>query len=380
MNKKNIVVVGSSFAGLMTIKTLRREGCNAPITLVAPLPERFYHPAIIWVPAGLYKEHDLTFSLDGFFRRYRVDYISGSVTGLDAGEKRLRTTAGEMEYEQLVIATGGRSLKRLPGIEHTFIPCEGYGQMIAMMERLAILKEGTLAFGFSGNPNEPTAIRSEALFEFLFGIDTLLRRWKRRDRFNLVFFTSCPEPDMRWGIQGMGTLRREWERRCIHCHIGHKLNGFSVDQVMTEGGDVKSDLTVFIPEMIGPTWATQSDLPLSEDGFIRADAHCRVLGFEGNVYGAGDACHFPGPDWVPKQGHMADLHAQALARNLMGDLRGERTTHTFRQEFICIVDTLDGGILVFRDSAHNRVFRSKALHWAKRLFIWAYLYEYRNSR
>ncbi|CAK0738438.1 Sulfide-quinone reductase [Gammaproteobacteria bacterium] len=377
---KNIIVIGTSFAGLMTIKTLRRAGCDAAITLVAPHAERFYYPSIIWVPAGLYQEPDLTFPLNNFLRRYRVDYISGWVTGLDAGARRLRTTAGEMGYERLVIACGGHSLKQLPGIEHVFIPCEGYGSVAAMTERLAALEKGTLAFGFSGDPNGPAALRIEPLFEFMLGIDSLLRRQKRRDRFDLVFFSATSEFDIRWGGAARGHLQQEMDRRDIRSHVGHPLEGFGVDRVITAGGDIKSDLTVFISEMIGPDWAIHSDLPLSEDGFIRADAGCRVSGFEGSVYVAGDAGHFPVPNWIAKQGHMADLHAQALARNLLGDLHGIRTDHTFRQEFICIVDTLDAGILIFRDQTRSRVFKSRLLHWAKRLFIWAYLYEYRNNR
>jgi len=374
---KNIIVAGSGFAGLTTIKNLRRKGCDALITLLAPRPEMFYYPSLIWVPAGLYDERDLSISLAGFIRRYDLDYVSGSITGLDAGARRLHTTAGEMAYERLVIATGGRSLRQVPGLEHAFIPCDGYGPVVAMTERLASLEAGTLAFGFSGNPNEPTAIRAEPLFEFLLGVDTLLRRQKRRDRFELVFFAPIPEPDVRWG-GAMGNLSRELERRGIRSHMGYGLKGFGADRVMIEGGDLKSDLSVFIPELVGPAWATQSDLPLSEGGFIRADAHCRVPGFEGSVYVAGDAGSFPGPDWLSKQGHMADLHAHALARNLIGDMRGKRAEHTFRQEFICIVDTLDGGLLVFRNMARSRVVKSRALHWAKRLFIWSYLYRYRS--
>lgn len=375
---KDIIVAGSGLAGLTTIKTLRRKGCDLRITLLAPRPEMIYFPSIIWVPAGLVNERDLTVRVANFIRRHEVDFVPGSVVGLDAGARRLRTTAGEMEYERLVIATGGGSLRQIPGIEHTYIPCDGFAPVAAMTERLASLGGGTLAFGFSGSPREPGAIRGEPLFELLFGVDTWLRRQKRRDRFDLLFFTSAPEPDARWG-RAKGRLLDEMEGRGIRSHLAVEIKGFGADRVMTAGGDIKSDLTVFIPEVIGPAWATQSDLPLSAGGFIRADACCRVPGFEGSVYVAGDAGAFPGPDWVPKHGHMADLQAQALARNLVADVRGVQAEHSFRQEFIYIVDTLDAGVLVFRDATRTRVFRSFALHWAKRLFIWAYLYRYRHG-
>ena len=370
---KHILIAGSGFAGVSAIRSLRKEGCTVPITLVAPQPAMVYHPSLIWVPAGLRTQRDIVVPLAGFFRRYRVHYVQGSVTGLDPGAHRLQTSAGDMAYERLVIATGGRYLKKLQGIEHTFLPCEGYAPVAAMGDRLNALQGGTLAFGFSGNPSEPSAMRGGPLFEFLLITDTQLRRQGRRDRFDLVFFTPSAEPGKRLGPEAMGRLMREMEQRGIRGHLGHKLKGFASDRVMTKGGDIKSDLTVFIPGMTGPEWVAKSGLPLSAAGFVRADEHCRVPGFEGSVYVAGDAGTFPGPDWMPKQGHLADLQGHTLARNLMGDLRGEYTEHTFRRELICVVDTLDNGILVFRDPKRSAVFGTPALHWSKQLFEKVYL-------
>ncbi|CAK0777074.1 sulfide:quinone oxidoreductase [Gammaproteobacteria bacterium] len=374
---KNIVVAGAGFAGLTAIRALRREGCDAPITLVAPRPVMLYSPALIWVPAGTRTERDITRPLHGFLRRYDVHFVQGNVTGIDAAAKRLRTTSGVLEYDRLVAATGGQYLKQLPGIEHTFLPCEGYAPTAALTERLNSLESGTLTFGFSGNPKDPSGMRGGPLFEFLFVIDTVLRRQKRRDKFELVFFTPATEPGRRLGPEALGKLIREMERRGIRQHVGHKLKGFTGERVLTEGGDIKSDLTVFVPGMTGPSWAQDSDLPLSEGGFIRADSQCRVLGFEGNVYVAGDAGNFPGPEWMPKQGHLANIEARTVAKNLVGDLRGEERNYTFRKELVCIIDTLDNGILVFRNPSLGKVFRSRLTHWAKCVFESLYLYRYR---
>ena len=63
---------------------------------------------------------------------------------------------------------------------------------------------------------------------------------------------------------------------------------------------------------------------------------------------AGDAGSFPGPDWMPKQAHMADLQAAAAAENLLGELAGRAPPQTFKVELMCIVDSLDAGMLVRR--------------------------------
>ena len=40
---------------------------------------------------------------------------------------------------------------------------------------------GTIAMGFGGNPKEPTAMRGGPMFEFLFGLDTWLRKQGTRE-------------------------------------------------------------------------------------------------------------------------------------------------------------------------------------------------------
>jgi sulfide:quinone oxidoreductase len=57
---------------------------------------------------------------------------------------------------------------------------------------------------------------------------------------------------------------------------------------------------------------------------------------------AGDAGSFPGPDWMPKQAHMADLQAATAAENLAAELAGRPADKTFKVELMCIVDSLDG--------------------------------------
>jgi len=70
-----------------------------------------------------------------------------------------------------------------------------------------------------------------------------------------------------------------------------------------------------MPGMTGPAWIQDTPLPKSAGGFIKANAMARVEGME-MVYVAGDAGSFPGPDWMPKQAHMADLQAKAAAKNI----------------------------------------------------------------
>ncbi len=372
----HIVVLGSGFAGLTAVKTLRAQGYTDTISLISPKPELFYYPSLIWVPAGMRNEADLTVPLENFFKRQRVNYHQGVVQGLDPRQNRVLTDAGAVDYDYLLIASGGRFIKKLPGIEQVLTPCEGYAPTKAFSDRLNNLEGGTLAFGFSGNPQEPSAMRGGPMFEFLFGTDTLLRRQGRRNKFELVFFSPAPEPGKRLGEKAVKQLLKEMERRDIRTHLGHKMRGFEAGKVLTEGGEIQSDLTLFMPGMTGPAWLAESGLNLSEGGFIQVDEHCRAMGFE-NIFVAGDSGSFPGPDWIPKQAHISDLQAEAAAKNLLAVKANTPPRATYKVELICIVDTLNSGVLVYRNMQRTFLFGTFVFHWAKRLFEWKYLRQYR---
>ncbi|OGU20565.1 MAG: pyridine nucleotide-disulfide oxidoreductase [Hydrogenophilales bacterium RIFOXYD1_FULL_62_11] len=376
----HIAILGCGFAALTAVRELRRRSPGVRITLVAPKAELMYYPSLIWVPSGLRRGADLHIDVSGFLAEQRVEFHAGRVTGLQDGGRTVLTDSGTQTNDALLIASGGRFLKAMPGIEHALTICEGSSAAEAIRERLATLGGGTIAFGFGTNPKEQGAMRGGPMFELLFGIDTLLRRQGRRERFKLVFFNAAKEPGKRLGDKAVVGLLREMQKRGIATHLGHKLTGFEADKVKTEGGDVPADLILFMPGMSGPAWAADAGLPLSDGGFFQTDTHCQVAGAD-KVYVAGDSGSYPGPDWLPKQAHIADLQAKAAAENLLLALAGKPPVAHFKPELICIVDTLDRGILVYRDEKRALILPPcRLFHWAKRFFEWQYLRPYRKTR
>ena len=164
----------------------------------------------------------------------------------DPGDQRRH-----VDNDGLIIASGGRFIKKLPGIEHAITPCEGIAAAQAIRDRVRAMDGGTIAMGFAGNPNEPSSMRGGPVFEFLFGMDTQLRREGRRERFKLVFFTPADKPGNRLGPKAVGSLLKEMARLGIETHLGAKLKGFSERQVTTEAGSFDADLIIFMPGMTG---------------------------------------------------------------------------------------------------------------------------------
>jgi sulfide:quinone oxidoreductase len=377
MTPARIVILGAGFAALTAVRELRRRRPDARITLIAPKAEFVYLPSLIWVPTGIRQGKDLILPLDRFIKDHAVEFIAGRVTGLEDGGRTVVTDQGKVANDALVIATGGRFIKKLPGIEHALTLCEGVASAEAIRDRLQKMTSGRIAMGFGGNPAEPSAMRGGPMFELLFGIDTWLRRQGRRDRVELTFFNAAAEPGKRLGEKAVSGLLAEMARRRIDTHLGHKPLGFSEKGVDTEGGHVNADLILFMPGLTGPAWAADSGLTLSPGGFFKADDYCRVDEAD-RIFVAGDAGSFPGPDWMPKQAHMADLQAKAVAENLLLALDGADPVAKPRTELICIVDTVDSGILVYRTTKRSWALpSSRIFHWAKRYFEGHYLRDLR---
>lgn len=374
---KKITIVGAGFAGLTAVRQLRKQDKNCEITLISPRAELHYLPSLIWVPSGLRKREDIIIPLDNFFHRMNVKFHRGSVTGLRDAGRVVETDNGDVTNDGLIIASGGRFIKKLPGIENAITPCEGITSAEKIRDRLAEMEGGTIAFGFAGNPKEPSAMRGGPMFEFLFGTDTLLRKQGRRDKFNLVFFSPAPKPGNRLGPKAVGKLLGEMKKRGVKTYLGEKMQAFESNKVITEGAEFEADLIIFMPGMTGNKWFDNSDLPRSEGGLIKANEHCKVVTMDA-VYVAGDSGSFPGPDWMPKQAHMADLQAEAAAKNLHAELNGQTVAAGFKVELMCIVDSNDKGIMVSRTEKRNIMLSGTVvLHWAKRFFEWLYLRKYR---
>jgi sulfide:quinone oxidoreductase len=372
-----VTIVGSGFAALTAVQTIKEAGVAASVTLVSPRAEFVYYPGLIWLPSGIRRAEDLRLPLKGFFRRLGVNHLAAEAMGLSADGRVLETTERALENDGLIIASGGRFIKKLPGIEHAITPCEGIAAAERIRDRLREMDGGNIAMGFAGNPKEPSAMRGGPVFEFLFGIESQLRKEGRRDKFKLTFFTPAEKPGNRLGPKAVKGLMDEMRKRGIETHLGHKLEGFTESKVMTAGGEFDADLILFMPGMTGNTWFDNTQLPRSPGGMVQADKHCKVPGLE-RVYVAGDSGSFPGPDWMPKQAHMADLQAKAAAGNLAAELKGAAPSKTFKVELVCIVDSNDRGMLVARTEKRNLVLPSSPVfHWMKRGFEWWYLRQYR---
>lgn len=370
---KKITVLGAGFAALTAVRKLRKLDKDCEITLISARNEFTYLPSLIWIPSGRRKAEDLIVPLGSFIKKYNVNFHAAHVMGLSSDGRIVETTNGTVANDGLIIATGGRFIKKLPGIEHAITPCEGIVAAEKIRDKIKAMKSGTIAIGFASNPKEKSAMRGGPMFEFLFGLDQQLRAEKRRDKFKLVFFCPAPKPGIRMGEKAVEGILSRMKNCEIETHLGYKMKGFAVNNVMTEGTEFTADLILFMPGMTGNKWFKDTNLPLSEGGLLKATKQCQVNDM-GNIYVAGDSGSFQGPPWMPKQAHMADLQAETAAENLLNSLAGKPANKTFKPELMCIIDSNNKGVFVKRTEKGQFVLPPmRIFHWAKAIFEWWYL-------
>src|SRR6266540_2603658 len=119
--RQRITILGAGFAGLETAFLLRmRLRDEADLTLVSERPAFIFRPNSIYVPFGADPD-DLVVDLYKAFDRRRVEFVEGSVTGVDPEEHEVELSGGrKVGYDKLVIATGADMRpEEIPGLaEH----------------------------------------------------------------------------------------------------------------------------------------------------------------------------------------------------------------------------------------------------------------------
>jgi NADH dehydrogenase len=106
--KKKIIVIGGGFAGLQFIKHLKKN--QFEIMLIDRLNHHQFQPLFYQVATSQIEPTSISFPLRKIFQGRRdVTVRMAEVLAVDPRKKSVTTTAGIFEYDELVIATGGRT-------------------------------------------------------------------------------------------------------------------------------------------------------------------------------------------------------------------------------------------------------------------------------
>ena len=367
---KKVLILGGGFAGVQTAIKLQKSKLFE-VTLVSDRDYLFVYPISIWIPVHLTEFDDVKVPLAKISKRYPFNLIIDNVTGIKAAENLVICERQVLNYDYLVVAFGADKMQH-KGIINTLSICGKPEMSLALRDRLDALIQignGKIAIGFGGNPKDKSAVRGGPAFEMMFNIHHYLKKKEIRDNFELTFFAPMEEPGARMGKGAMKMVNNMLAKKNILKRFGKKIVEFVPDGVVFEDeSKLESDLIMFIAAGIGSAVLKNTDLPLSEAGFIQIDNFNQVTGLK-NVFAIGDTAAYDGPEWIAKQGHIAELMGKNVAYNIQQIENGGKKLKGYQEHLsiLCVMDTGDGAAFVFRNSQRAILIPMPIVgHWMKK--------------
>lgn len=374
---QKVLIIGGGIAGVEAAIYYRKEGFE--VELISDRSYIFIYPIAIWIPIRTARFDDVAFSLDKIAARHGFKLTVDEVLAITASDKTITLKEGGIrKVEHLVIATGAAKMKH-EGLEHTLSICGAPEQSILLREKIdALIAKGSgkIAFGFGGNPNDPSAIRGGPGFELFFNLHHRLTKLGIRDNYEMTFFAPMPSPGARMGSKALSMMEMKFKRNRFETRYGKKIKRFELNGVVFEDDSIlESDLTMFIPAGNGSDLILNSDLPKNNAGFIRINNYCEIDNVEG-WYAIGDATALEGPDWKAKQGHIAEVMARNAAHNsaiTMGLKSGEKKGYQEHLTILCVMDMGNGAGFIYRDDKKALLIPMPIIgHWLKIGWGWYY--------
>jgi len=381
-NMKKVLILGGGFAALESAIWLKKYGFD--VTIVTNRDYMYIYPISIWIPTGEYKFEDCILKWEDLEKVHKFKVIFDEVKEINVNEKVIKCEKNKFkDFDYLIIAIGASKMKH-KGIENTLSICGKPEESIKIKEKLdELIKKGSgkLAFGFGGNPKDPSNVRGGPAFEVMFNIDYKLRKLGIRDKFEITFFAPMPKPGARMGEKALSAMDSWFNRLNIKSIKGKKIKEFVKDGVIFEDDfKLESDLTMFIPAGNGPEIFKNSDLPLNEAGFIKINEYCEVIhNFDEKssdkypIFAIGDSAAIDGPDWRAKQGHLAEVMAKVTAFNINEMEKGseKRKEYISHINIICLMDAGNGAAFVYRDNTKAKMIPLPIIgHWMKKGWGW----------
>jgi len=367
---KNVLILGGGFAGVQAAIELQKKG-TFEVTLVSDRDYLYLYPISIWIPVHKKEFEDVKVPLAKIKKKYPFKLIIDKVSEIHASENKVVCQSQTLAYDYLVVAFGAEKMQH-KGINHTLSICakpEMALEIRSRIDELVSKGKGRITIGFGGNPKDKSAVRGGPGFELMFNLHNYLKSKKIRENFELTFFAPMDEPGARMGKGALPMLNKMFADYNIKKRFGKKIKEFVSDGVIFEDDSkLDSDFTMFIAAGTGPAVLQNSDLPLSEAGFIEIDDFGQVNGLP-NVYAIGDIAALKGPEWIAKQGHIAELMGRNAAYNIVEMEKGSSKRKGYQEHLniLCVMDTGDGAAFVFRNSTKAFIIPMPVVgHWMKK--------------
>jgi sulfide:quinone oxidoreductase len=359
-----VVVLGAGLSGtIMAYELVPQLRHEDKLTVIGQGPSYHFVPSNPWVAIGWRDRSDIEIDLDQVMKRRGIRYLEQGARRVHAHENQIELEDGSIvRYDYLVVATGpDLAFDEVPGLGPN-----GHTQSICHVDHAVKAKEAFDRFVQSPGPIVVGAAQGASCFgpayEFVFILDTELRKRRIRDRVPMTFVTAEPYIG-HLGLDGVGDTKGLLESELRERHIKWITNArvkaveagkITVEEVGEDGvvrhiHELPFAYSMMLPAFRGVPAVRGIEGLTNPRGFILVDKMQRNQTFP-NVFGIGVCVAIPPvgatpvPTGVPKTGFMIESMVTATAQNIGALLRGKPATSEPTWNAICLADFGDRGV------------------------------------
>ena len=361
----HVVVLGAGLGGAIMAYELKDQlRPEDKVTVVTKDPTYHFVPSNPWIAVGWRDRADITVDLAPTMAKKGIGFIPVAAEKLLPEENRIALVDGKsVTYDHLVIATGPElAFDEIEG----FGPHGGFTQSICHIDHAEAAKAVFEKLVANPGPVVIGAAQGASCFgpayEFLFILETALRRAKVRDRVPMTFVT--PEPYIgHLGLDGVGDTKGLLESQMREKHIKWMTNtrvkrvedGHMFVEEVGEDGVAKPEkdlpfaFSMMLPAFRGIKPVAGIEGLSNPRGFTIVDKHQQNPKYP-NVFAVGVCVAIPPmgptpvPCGVPKTGFMIESMVTATAHNIGNIVRGKEPDSVGSWNAVCLADFGDGGI------------------------------------
>ncbi len=361
----HVVVMGAGLGGSIMAYELRDQlRAEDTITVVTKEPTYHFVPSNPWIAVGWREREDITVDLAPVMAKKGIAFKAVAAEKLHPEENRITLADGStLTYDHLVIATGPElAFDEIEG----FGPHGGFTQSVCHIDHALKAREVFEQLLKNPGPVIIGAAQGASCFgpayEFLFILETALRRAKIRDQVPMIFVT--PEPYIgHLGLDGVGDTKGllESEMRAKHikwitsARVKKVEDGKMTVEEMAEDGSLKATrelpfaFSMMLPAFRGIKAVSGIEGLSNPRGFTIVDNHQQNPKYP-NIFAIGVCVAIPPmgptpvPCGVPKTGFMIESMVTATAHNIGNIVRGKAPDQVGSWNAVCLADFGDGGV------------------------------------
>lgn len=308
------------------------------LTLVSEQEAFTFRPNTIYVPFGADPD-DLVVDLAKPFHRRHVDFVQGTVTGVDPDAHEVKLRDGRVVgYDKLVIATGADMRPaEVPGLPDHAATIWTPESMLGVRDRFERVrddaKEGRRSrVLFLIPPNNKCA---GPLYEIVMMFETWLRRQGVREQVDITWSTFEETYIQAFGPRLHEVVSAEFAERDIDGNTAESVIEIAPGEARYGDGSTRGfDHLIAFPPYVSAV--TYEALPSDDRGFITTEMATRQVAGQPDVYAPGDAGDFP-----VKQAFLAFLQADTVAEHIAAETGAHEFERPFDPVSMCIMEMFD---------------------------------------